>query len=731
MAKGTIHRRLAGILFADVVGYSGLMEADEAGTLAKLRKCRKSVLEPQINRHHGRIIKLMGDGTLTEFGSVVDAINCAVEIQQRMAKQNTELPEKERLELRIGVNLGDVVVEGQDIYGDGVNVAVRLEQLAEPGGILISGLAYDQLEKKLALGFEFIGNRHVKNIERPIRVYRVRMGASRSPRTISTRILQKEWVRPVGVALLVLIAVASAIPWLRNIPPQVEPASIQRMAYPLPEKPSIAVLPFTNMSSDPQQEHFADGITDDIITDLSKISGLFVIARTSTFTYKGKPITIPHVAEELGIRYVLEGSVQRAGDQLRVNAQLIDALTGGHVWAERFEGDVANVFIVQDEFVSKIVGALKISLTKSEKQQIAGSNTENIQAREAFEEGWNHYLRFTAENNRAAVEPLKKAIQLDPYYGRAYAALAFVYHRAAEYGWLQDIGIEELTEQDKIAPLLEMAKKYSVALAYAGEAQTHLYHGRSEDALRLASQAIALEPNDPEAHIVMAWALIIAGRPMEALNFAATAMRLNPNYPAHYVLARAIAHFAAGELSQAAIILEDGVRVNPQADVLLPPLASVLALLGRRDEAEQKLRSWQQKTGKVGSRVFAHGYTFPFRWEPRYGGVRERLMDGLKLAALPLEITISSLISQLNDQNNPFGRQVAAEQLGWFGPSAAAAVPALINSLDDEAVRQQAAQALGKIGPKAVAAIPALTKLQNESLMRFYAQQALQEIRGY
>ncbi|MET4687681.1 adenylate/guanylate cyclase domain-containing protein [Sinorhizobium fredii] len=431
-----MQRKLAAIMSADVVGYSRLMETDEVDTLVRLQSTRDNMIDPKIAAHNGRVVKLMGDGELIEFPSVVDAVRCAVEIQQAMAECNEELPADKRLEFRIGVNLGDVILEGQDIYGDGVNVAARLEELADPGGVLISGTAFDHVERKLDYAFDFVGEQQVKNIEKPVRLYRIRLGDH--PRTTAAKARARRhrpwlWI-PVAAAALALAA-GSMVFWNSFRAPAVELASRARMEFPLPDRPSIAVLPFTNMSGEAEQEHFTDGMTDSLITDLSKISGLFVVARNSTFAYQGRPVTPSQVAEELGVRYVLEGSVQRAGDRLRVNAQLVDALSGGHVWADRFDGNVADVFGIQDAFVTKIVEALKVNLTGNERMEIARGRTDSLRAKEAFDEGWSLYLRFNAKDNAAAVAPLKRAIKLDPEYGRAYAALALVYFRVEDYDW--------------------------------------------------------------------------------------------------------------------------------------------------------------------------------------------------------------------------------------------------------------------------------------------------------
>jgi len=494
-------------------------------------------------------------------------------------------------------------------------------------------------------------------------------------------------------------------------------------------KPSIAVLPFTNMSGEAEQETFTDGMTDDLITDLSKISGLFVISRNSTFVYKGKAVKISQVAEELGVRYVLEGSVRRVGDQLRVNAQLIDALTGGHVWADRFDGNVADVFGVQDAFVRKIVDALEVRLTTSEKQEIAGGKTESIRAKEAFDEGWSLYLHYNAKDTAAAIASLKKAVELDPEYGRAYAALALAYFRVVESLWGKELGKDELYFWLGAEDYVELAKKYPTPLSHTVEAWRAAYRGRAEDARRDAGRACRSDPNDPEAYIGMAWALTISGEPAEALNFVATAMRLNPNYPSHYVLARGLALFAMGDLKQAAEVFGEGVRRNPDATALFLPLSSVLAQLGRREEARQMLLKFRPGVDQKGLENLPDTLPFSFKWDYEHASVRERLYDGLRIAALPLDVTVTSLEAELGT-GNPFSQQYAAKRLGWFGPAAVQAVPALVEALKVEHLRRDAIEALGKMGPPARAAIPALVALQNEALVGTYAKDALSKIRG-
>ena len=396
MAADDDKRKLVAILSADVVGYSRMMGADESGTLAALKTHRNELVDPKIAEHNGRIVKLMGDGLLAEFASAVDAVRCAVAIQRAMAERNTEVPEDRRFLFRVGVNVGDVIIEGDDIYGDGVNVAARLQEIAEPGEIHISRTARDHVRDKLDIPLEDLGERAVKNIARPVRVFRVVTDGA------SGRAPQRRRPPPGGQqrrAMLVAAAISAAIllavlGWQRPWSPELQPASVARMAFPLPDKPSIAVLPFANLSGDPEQEYFADGITEDIITALSRFAGIFVISRNSVYTYKGKPAKVQRVSEELGVRYVLEGTVQRAGDRVRVHAQLIDATKGHHLWAERIDSAESDVFALQDEVTQKIVAALAVEVTAAEAERVKRKDTVKFTAYDYVLRGQdaNHFV---------------------------------------------------------------------------------------------------------------------------------------------------------------------------------------------------------------------------------------------------------------------------------------------------------------------------------------------------
>ena len=422
MNEKEVKRKLAAILSADVKGYSRLMEEDEVSTVRTLEEYR-SIVSGFVEKHHGCVVDSPGDNLLAQFTSVVDATEAAVEIQKELKAKNAELPENRRMGFRIGINLGDVIAEGERIYGDGVNIAARVESLSDSGGICVSGTAYDQIAKKLPLGYEYLGEQTVKNIEKPIRVYRVLMEPEAAGKVIGEKKpISRHW-RWAAVALIVVAGALAT--WNFYFRPPFEPASVERMAYPLPNKPSIAVLPFNNMSTDPEQEYFSDGITEEIITALSKTPKMFVIARKSTFSYKGKPVKVNQVAEELGVRYVLEGSVRKAGDRVRITAQLIDALTGRHLWAERYDRDLKDIFAVQDEITMKIINALQVELTEGEHARLWGKGTDNLQAYlKSYASERTFILPQTKEGNALAKRLAEEAIALDPEFPPSYHVLS-------------------------------------------------------------------------------------------------------------------------------------------------------------------------------------------------------------------------------------------------------------------------------------------------------------------
>ena len=439
MTKEGFKRKLTAILSADVAGYSRLMGEDEEATVKTITTYRE-VMTTLINQHQGKVLDSPGDNLLAEFASVVDAVQCAVAVQKEFKARNAELPENRKMQFRIGINLGDVIQEGERIYGDGVNIAARLESIAEPGGICISRTAFDHIESKLPLGYEYLGNQTVKNIVKPVGAYRVLMeprvtvAGKREERKAG--LISRPSVILAGVLALLIAAGAVAI-WnfyLRPSPPLMEVASVGKMMFPLPDKPSIAVLPFVNMSDDPKQEYFSDGLTEGIITALSKTPQMFVIARNSTFSYKGKQVKIQQVAEELGVRYVLEGSVRKSEDRLRITAQLIDAITGRHLWAERYDRKLKDLFALQDEITLKILNALRVKLTDGMYASLTEKGTNNLEAYLKLLQAREYGLRMTKEGNAMQRKLSEEVITLDPDYPIAYLSLSVTHLMDLIYG---------------------------------------------------------------------------------------------------------------------------------------------------------------------------------------------------------------------------------------------------------------------------------------------------------
>ncbi|MBZ7922270.1 tetratricopeptide repeat protein [Ensifer adhaerens] len=565
-------RRLVAILAVDIVGYSRLMEADEARTLAAIKAWRCEIFDPLREDYHGRIVKLMGDGAIVEFGSVVDAVACAVASQNEVAARQTEARPEHRLLLRMGINLGDVVVDGDDLLGDGVNVAARLEQMCEPGGLFISGTAFDHLQGKFELPLEFIGEHHVKNIQRPVRVYRVRFEGGTLPRRFNLKSLYG-W--RVAAALVLLMLIAASATWLAQRRESADAASVAGTALALPQTPSIAVLPFENLSSDAGQTYFVDGMTDDLITELSKLSGIFVIARNSTFAYKGKPTKAQQVAEELGVHYILEGSVRREGSHVRVNAQLIDAIDGHHLWAERYDGEMSGVFGLQDKVIGQIVSTLSVKLTSAEKSVAAVPETTNPQAYDTLLRGWEHLRRDSEAETVAASAFFQKAIILDPDYSRAYASLAAANWRASILSW--DFSRREAASRN-LARNLAKAMERPTPLAYAVSAQVLAQQGRYDEAFAAIDRAMKLAPNDPDNHVGMARILNATGRAPEAEQEARLAMRFDP-HPARATLRMlAVSLFSQGKYDEAADAFE---RVIGKRSDLLGDYATLISAYGQ------------------------------------------------------------------------------------------------------------------------------------------------------
>lgn len=609
-----MERRLAAILAADVVGYSRLIGVDEAGTLAALKAHRKELIEPKIAEHKGRIVKLMGDGVLAEFPSAVEAVQCAVQIQHTMTERNTDGPEERRITYRIGINIGDIVVEDDDIYGDGVNVAARLESLAKPGGICVRRNVRNQVRDKLDIDFEDLGEVEVKNIARPVRAFRVVLDAKAAALvTPVVRVSGKPMKRSrlIAVAgMIALLVAAGGVVWWRHWAPDVEPASLERMAFPLPEEASIAVLPFKNLSDEPEQEYFADGLTNDIITDLSRMKDLFVIASNSTFTYKDKPVKVQQVAEELGVHYVLEGSVQKTGDKIRINTQLIDATNGRHLWADRYGGTLADLFALQDQVTQRIVSALAVNLTPAELARQTHSETDNQEAYDAFLRGWAYYRRSTPGDFAEAIPYFEQAVVLDPDYSRAHAALAAIYWTSIAKNvtgrgglWAERLGLTHEGARLQGNEYLKFALKNPTPLAHQVASSVRSHQGRHDLAVAEARQAVELDPNDPIGYEALAAALIYAGRPSEGDDAIRKAMRVDPHYPSEYLVWLGLAQFGQDRFEEAVVSLRTAVQRNPDDDTALTILVAAYGNLGRGDDATSSLQALNDLRTKRGKRL--------------------------------------------------------------------------------------------------------------------------------
>jgi TolB-like protein/class 3 adenylate cyclase len=587
-------RRLAAILAADVAGYSRLMGADEEGTLERLKALRRELLDPKIAEHHGRIVKTTGDGVLAEFPSVVDAVRCAVEVQQAMPDRNSGVAADNRLELRIGINLGDVIVEGDDLYGDGVNIAARVEALADAGGVLVSNTVHDQVRDRLPFVFEDLGEQRVKNIARPVRVYRVR----------------PEGPHPNPPPHAGEGSAHSAREGAAEPPP-----------LPLPDKPSIAVLPFANMSGDPEQEYFADGMVEEIITALSRVRWLFVIARNSSFTYKGQSPDVRRVGRDLGVRYVLEGSVRKAGTRVRITAQLIDATNGAHLWADRFDGLLEDVFDLQDKVASSVAGVIEPALQAAETARSAARSTRDLTAYDLYLRAYAMTLSSTRQVPEA-LSLLEQAIARDPRYAPALAWAAFCCVRLVVDGRSEDREADRLKGADFARRALEVAGDDPGTLANAAHALA--YFGEDIGAMMaLVDRALALNPNYARGWHISGYLRLLAGQPDVAIEHANAALRLSPRARVGSSLGNiGYAHFASRRFEEAVPKLLLAIQEDPSAPPPYRVLAACYAHMGRLDDAREIVRRLRAITSVV----------IPVASVQRNAEQRELLLSGLGLA---------------------------------------------------------------------------------------------------
>jgi len=583
MDERPAERKLAAILSADVEGYSRIMGDDELATVRALTESRE-VIGSTVTRHGGRVVDTPGDNVLAEFASVVDAVQCAVNVQRALQSRNADLPPPRQMRFRIGINLGDVIVQGERLYGDGVNIAARLEGLAEGGGICLSGTAYDQIEGKLPFAFEFSGEHTMKNIARPVRVYRLQLepGASAKTSPRPGRVDRRSLIRVAAIVVIAaLLGVGGWAGW-RLLGPR------ESDGLPLPDKPSVAVLPFTNLSQDPTQEYFSDGVTEALITGLSKISGLFVIARNSVFTYKGKPVNVREVGRDLGVRYVLEGGVQRAGNRVRITAQLVDATSGYHIWAERYDREVRDIFAVQDEVTQQIVRALSVKVSEAERIRFGRTPTGVLEAYDLVLRGHDERKHTTRESNAEARRLFTLALELDPRYAAAYAGLGWSVLQSWQLLWTTD---RRALEQARDLAERAIALDNTLGDAYRLLAQISLWQKEHDRAVAQAERGVALDPNDADGYETLAEILGWSGRAEESIRVIRQAMRLNPRYPFFYLWTLGHAYFLTERRQEALAAFGKIVQQNPNFVPAYAYRAIVLSELGRALEARE---AWEE-----------------------------------------------------------------------------------------------------------------------------------------
>jgi len=627
MAEEGFKRKLTAILSADVAGYSRLMGEDEAETVKTLTAYRK-IMGEMIQQHRGRVIDSPGDNLLAEFPSVVDAVQYAVAAQNELKARNAELPENRRMEFRIGVNLGDVIEEEGRIYGDGVNIAARIEGLAEPGGICISGSGFEQVRNKLLLGYQYLGEQTVKNIMQPIKVYRVLMEPESVGKVIGEKKRKEAGWRWAAVAAVVLVSGALALWNFYFRPPPIEPASKENMALPLPDIPSIAVLPFVNMSDDPKQEFFSDAVTENIITGLSKLPQLFVIARNSTFTYKGKPVKVKQVSEELGVQYVLEGSVQKSGDRVRITAQLIDALKGYHIWAERYDRDLTDLFAVQDEITLKILSTLHVKLTgtyRSSAEEKYFRGKQSFDCYSKLVEGAGHNQLWNIEDNNLARRLAEEAVAMCPEIPSAYSLLGWVYHHDYYLG-------NTKSPQETLKKSFELAQKAlalddSVVHAHALLCQLYSMKGDHDKAIAEGERAVSLDPNGADTLSIYAWSIYLAGRHEEAVPLFQTAIRLNPFGGASVYRGLGQALRDTGRMEEAVSAFKTSLQRSPNDIMTHLNLAATYSMIGREKEASIEAAEVLRINPKFSLEKYAKTFTVESR--------RDVHINALRKAGLP------------------------------------------------------------------------------------------------
>jgi len=635
MTQEGTQRKLAAILSADVKEYSRLMSQDERGTIRTLT-AYKEAMSSLIQEYKGRVVDSPGDNLLAEFGSVVDAVNCAVEIQRELAERNTELPAARQMNFRIGINLGDIVEEEKRIYGDGVNIAARLEGMAEGGGICISGNVHEQVKNKIGLEYEYLGEQAVKNIPEPVHAYRVLSvpGAAAHRVTKAKLAVGKTWRNTIIAiaAVLVIAAGAWAVWYFYFRPPPIEPASVEKMAYPLPDKPSIAVLPFENLSDDPSQENIVDGITDAIITGLSKTPEMFVIARNSVFTYKGKPVKVKQVSEDLGVRYVLEGSVQKEGDRLRINAQLIDAVKGHHLWAEKYDRGLKDLFALQDEITMKIITELQVKLTDGEYARVVAKGTDNLEAYLKCLQALPIHRRLTKEDNLLARKMWQEIIALDPNYAFPHAYLGITIVDGVSQGWSKSPKEDLARAEEQARKALELDD--SLAMPHRLLADIYRMKKQWGKALAEAERAVSKSPNSMTMWGV-AITLVGKGSYEESIAWFEKILRLDPYPPALFYLYSGVAYFMAERYEDALARFHQALARAKKGEFNLKiahrALAAAYAMLGQEEEARHHAAELLRLDPKFSLERFAK---LAGSWLKNQADV-DRYISALRKAGLP------------------------------------------------------------------------------------------------
>ncbi len=588
MTGARVERRLAAILAADIAGYSRLMGADEEGTLARLKACRKALVDPKIAEYRGRIVKTTGDGMLVEFGSAVDAVRCAVEVQRGMASSNVDIPEAKRIEFRIGIHVGDIIIDDNDIFGEGVNIAARLEGIADPGGICISDDAHRQIRGKTEIAYDDMGHQSLKNIAEPMRAWRARPAANATPSEVVVE-------RPAPMLAL-------------------------------PDKPSIVVLPFQNMSGDPEQDYFADGMVEDITTGLSRIKWLFVIARNSSFTYKGKAVDVRQVGRELGVRYVLEGGVRKTGNRVRITAQLVEAETGRHLWADRFDGALEDVFDLQDQITERVVGIVEPSLQRSEIERSRRKPPENLDAYDLYLRALPHMASVMPADAKIASRFLSRALELDPDYASAQALLAWCHEICFMRGGFDEA--DRIAGLDRARASIASGTDDAASLAVAALVVSHLAKER-ETAASTIERALSLNPSSAMALYFGAHIYAFNGDPAAVSTHAKRALRLSPfdqfSYEAHNALG--LAAIQEARYGEAASNFANAVQANTRFSTLYFFQAVALALGGRLEEAKKIVRRALELEPGFRNRFFLDIGLVP--------AIADKLVEGAHLLGLP------------------------------------------------------------------------------------------------